>query len=121
MGGREVVMGRQSCRLVTTAVFALVVVAPSVAGRSDAADPPRPLTRPVEDGSFLRPAAGTAAEPMWGVKGGIAGGVWPNGGPRGLIRVYTPYLGQRRHPVMNFVAVEPVVRGSRGLSELEAS
>jgi hypothetical protein len=75
----------------------------------------------VEDGPFLRPAAGTAAVPEWGIKGGIAVGLWPNGGPRGLIRVYTPYLGQTRRRVMNFVAVEPVVRGSRGLSELEAS
>jgi hypothetical protein len=58
---------------------------------------------------------------MWGINGGIAVGLWPNRGPRGLIRIYTPYLGQGRQRVMNFVAVEPVARGSRGLSELEAS
>jgi hypothetical protein len=32
-------------------------------------------------------------------------------GTGGLIRVYTPYLGQGRHRIMNFVAVEPVARG----------
>jgi hypothetical protein len=103
------------------AVFALVAAAPVVAGRAEAADPPRPLAGPVEDGPFLRPAAATAAEPFWGIKGGIGVGIWPTGGPRGLIRVYTPYLGQGPRRVMNFVAVEPVAGGSRGLSELEAS
>ena len=58
----------------TMAVFALVAAASVVAGRAEAADPPRPLAGPVEDGPFLRPAAGTAAEPMWGIKGGIAVG-----------------------------------------------
>jgi hypothetical protein len=58
---------------------------------------------------------------MWGIKGGIAVGLWPNGGPRGLIRIYTPYLGQARLSVMNFVAVEPIVGDARGLSELEFS
>jgi hypothetical protein len=105
----------------TVAVFALVAAAPLVAGRAEAADPPRPLAAPVEDGPFIRPAAGAAAEPLWGIQGGIAVGLWPKGGPRGLIRVYTPYLGQGRRRVMNFVAVEPVARGARGLSELEAS
>ncbi|MGA7500698.1 MAG: hypothetical protein WBX00_28545 [Isosphaeraceae bacterium] len=42
------------------------------------------------DGPFLRPAEGKAEEPTWGIKGGIAIGLWPNPGPRGLIRVYTP-------------------------------
>jgi hypothetical protein len=114
-------MSRKRWHAFTAAVFALVAAAPLVEGWAEAALPPRPLARPVEDGPFLRPAAGTAAEPFWGIKGGIAVGLWPNGGPRGLIRVYTPYLDQGRRRVMNFVAVEPVVRGSRGLSELEAS
>jgi len=87
----------------TMAVFALVAAAPVVAGRADAADPLRPLAGPVEDGPFLRPAAAKAAEPFWGIKGGIGVGIWPTGGPRGLIRVYTPYLGQGPRRVMNFV------------------
>ena len=61
------------------------------------------------------------AEPTWGIQGGIAIGLWPNPGPRGLIRVYTPYLGQPRLTAMNFIAVEPVVGQIRGLSELEKS
>jgi hypothetical protein len=100
---------------------ALVVAAVLAAGRAMGADPPPNLAKPEEDGPFLRPPAGTDAEPMWGIKGGIAVGLWPNPGPRGLIRIYTPYLGQGRHRVMNFVAVEPIVRGARGLSELERS
>jgi hypothetical protein len=86
----------------TMSFLALVAAGSSVVGRSQAPDPPRPLAGPVEDGPFLRPSAGKAAEPTWGIKGGIAVGLWPNGGPRGLIRVYTPYLGQGPHRVMNF-------------------
>ena len=102
-------------------VFTLVAVDPVVAGRAVVADPPRTLAGPVEDGPFLRPTAGSPAEPFWGIKGGIGAGIWPTGGPRGLIRVFTPYLSQGRRPVMNFVAVEPVAGRSRGLSELEPS
>jgi hypothetical protein len=67
------------------------------------------------------PAPGQAAEPIWGIKGGIAVGLWPTGGPRGLLRVYTPYLGQPRLRMINYIAVEPVVGKVRGLSELEPS
>ena len=114
-------MNRTGWHVCAIAVLALVASASSVAGRGAEDDPPRPLAKPVEDGPFLRPPAGAAAEPIWGIKGGIAVGLWHNGGPRGLIRIYTPYLGQGRGRVMNFVAVEPIARGSRGLSELEAS
>ncbi len=79
------------------------------------------LARPVEDGTWIRPAASDASEPVWGVKGGIAVGLWPTGGPRGLLRIYTPYLGQPRLRMINYIAVEPIVGRSRGLSELERS
>src|SRR5262245_27497923 len=82
---------------------------------------PERRATPVEDGPFLRPGAGEAAEPVWGVKGGIAVGLWPTPGPRGLIRVYAPYLGQPRPRMINFIAVEPIVDQARGLSELERS
>jgi hypothetical protein len=75
----------------------------------------------VEQGPWLRPAPGKKAEPVWGVKGGIAVGLWPTNGPRGLLRIYAPYLGQARPRMINYLSVEPIVRGSRGLSELEAS
>ena len=85
------------------------------------AEPPKTLAPPVVDGPFLRPAEGEPAELTWGIQGGIAIGLWPNPGPRGLIRVYTPYLGQPPHTAMNFIAVEPVVGKLRGFSELEKS
>jgi hypothetical protein len=72
-------------------VFALVAAAPVVAGRAEAADAPRPLAGPVEDGPFLRPAAANPAEPFWGIKGGIGVGIWPTGGPRGQGRTATQY------------------------------
>src|SRR5262245_44068695 len=58
-------------------------------------------------------------DPHWGFKNGIAVGLWPTDGPRGLIRIYTPYLCQSFQRVVNFIAVEPVVQGQRGQSELE--
>jgi hypothetical protein len=67
------------------------------------------------------PAAAKKAEPVWGIKGGIAVGLWPTPGPRGLFRIYTPYLGQPRLRMINFISVEPIVKGKRGLSELEKS
>lgn len=79
------------------------------------------LAQPVEDGAWVRPAEGEASEPVWGVKGGISVGLWPTGGPRGLFRIYTPYLGQPRLRMINYIAVEPIVGRSRGLSELERS
>jgi hypothetical protein len=89
------------------------------AGRSETG-PPK-LAPPVEDGPWLVPAPGQASEPVWGVKGGIAVGLWPTPGPRGLLRIYAPYLGQPHGRVINFIAVEPVVGGTRGYSELEPS
>jgi len=111
---------RCSCRRLVAIFITLVGMSPTEVCRG-AEDPPRVPVPPVQDGPFLRPAAGADAEPTWGIKGGIAVGLWPNPGPRGLIRVYTPYLGQPRLKSMNFIAVEPVVGSSRGLSELEKS
>jgi len=85
------------------------------------AAPPDHLAPPVRIGKWIVPAQKTDARPVWGIKGGVSVGLWPQGGPRGLLRVYTPYLGQRRYRVMNFIAVEPVVGRARGLSELEPS
>lgn len=50
-------------------------------------------------------------------------GIHPTPGPRGLLRIYTPYLRHPRERLVNFIAVEPVVTGgtARGLSELEPS
>ncbi len=85
-------------------------------------DPPAPAppADPVAV-TWLRPTPDRPSEPVWGLDGGLAVGLWPTGGPRGLIRVYAPYLGQKRPRMVNFIAVEPVVGGARGQSELEVS
>lgn len=111
---------RRSCVCLAAILISLVLTMP-VQAREGAADSPKGLAPPIEDGPFLRPVEGRAAEPTWGIKGAIAVGLWPNPGPRGLIRVYAPYLGQPRLTVMNFIAIEPVVGQARGLSELEKS
>ncbi|MCI0738209.1 MAG: hypothetical protein L0Y72_04140 [Gemmataceae bacterium] len=71
------------------------------------------------DQTWLRPAADGKAEPVWGIPDGLAIGLWPTSGPRGLIRIYAPYLGHKRPRMVNYISIEPVVRGSRGQSELE--
>jgi hypothetical protein len=69
--------------------------------------------------AWLRPGQGETAQPIWGNQEGLTVGLWPERGPRGLIRVYAPYLGQRRPRMVNFISIEPVVKGVRGQSELE--
>lgn len=70
-------------------------------------------------GSWLRPSSAPKAEPIWGHRSGLQVGLWPTPGPRGLFRIYTPYLGHPRLRMVNYISVEPVVRGNRGQSELE--
>jgi len=85
------------------------------------ANPPKKLAKPVVSGKWIVPAQGVDAEPVWGIKGGISVGLWPTGGPRGLLRIYTPYLKHPRLRMINYIAVEPKVGDGRGLSELEHS
>ena len=65
--------------------------------------------------------------PLWGIKGGLQFGIHPagfrgvNGGPRGLIRIGYPILSNQQYDLINFIAVEPSVRGKKGFSELELS
>lgn len=58
-----------------------------------------------------------------GICNGIRIGIAPLGGPRGLIRIYTPYLEHDEFVVTNFIAFEPIdkAKNNRGLSELEWS
>jgi hypothetical protein len=63
---------------------------------------------------------------VWGIRGGLLWGLppasgKPTDGPRGLIRLWYPVLPGGDYDLINFIAVEPVVRGQRGYSELEAS
>lgn len=69
--------------------------------------------------SWIRPGA----QPLWGHADGLQVGLAPLPGPRGLLRIYTPYLGHEPGRMLNFVAVEPIPAGAaeRGLSELERS
>jgi hypothetical protein len=67
--------------------------------------------------------------PIWGIQDGIQFGLWPadvegqgTGGPRGLIRIGYPILdGGKSIGLVNFIAIEPIVDGRRGFSELETS
>lgn len=78
---------------------------------------------PQTDGVWLRPSTDRPAEPRWGHADGIQVGLHPLPGPRGLLRLYTPYLGHHRLRLLNFVAIEPIPAGERlrGFSELERS
>ncbi len=40
-------------------------------------------------------------------------GIAPLGGPRGLIRIYTPYLEHDEFVVTNFIAFEPIDKAKK--------
>ena len=64
---------------------------------------------------------------IWGLRDGLRFAIFPggfghgNGGPRGLIRIGSPTLPEGRYDLINFIAIEPVVDGVRGYSEMEKS
>lgn len=70
-------------------------------------------------------------QPMWGIRGGLVwaippGDFSPPGDPRGLIRIGFPASTNGDDPLdhyqlVNFIAIEPIVNGQRGFSELEQS
>ena len=105
-----------------TLLCAIAIAVPSSAAVAQA-QTVRSLAQPVIAGQWLRPNHQHPAEPRWGFADGLQVGIHPLGGPRGLLRVYAPYLGHPRNRVINFIAVEPIVAGHevRGLSELERS
>lgn len=82
----------------------------------------------VDNGIWIRPGAGDET-PIWGIRGGVQVGIWPGsvegagkGGPRGLLRVGYPMIdGGKAIGRINFIAIEPIVGGRRGYSELERS
>jgi len=73
---------------------------------------------------WVRPGL-TTNQPVWGIRGGLLWAVAPagfrGGEPRGLIRLGYPVLPDGRYDLVNFIAIEPIVRGRRGFSELERS
>lgn len=92
-------------------------------GQTDLKIEPQTLAIPERNGIWVQPAQNTKAQPIWGFSEGIRIGIAPLDGPRGLIRIYTPYLGHDEFVVTNFIAFEPVdqEKNRRGLSELEWS
>lgn len=98
----------QSILLAGCFTLCLSVISPLVAG---------------EDGKWLRGTLNDKAIPIWGHADGLQVGLAPLPGPRGLLRVYAPYLDHPPQRVINFIAIEPIPKGSihRGLSELEFS
>ncbi len=81
------------------------------------------LSLPEKNGIWICPAQDGPAQPIWGFSDGIRVGLAPMPGPRGLLRICTPYLGHEDDKMINFIALEPVVAGQkqRGFSELEMS
>jgi hypothetical protein len=81
------------------------------------------LAAPVVEGRWVRPAPEGPAQPVWGHAEGIRVGLAPMPGPRGLLRIYAPFLGHPEGRMINYVAVEPIPAGQqrRGFSELEHS
>jgi hypothetical protein len=71
--------------------------------------------------AWVRPSASSG--PRWGHADGLQVGLAPLPGPRGLIRIFAPYLGHPPQRLVNFIAVEPTPAGAteRGYSELEWS
>ena len=62
---------------------------------------------------------------IWGIRGGLHWAIQPDGfrrgEPRGLIRIAYPVLTNGVYDLINFIAVEPIVQGRKGFSELEFS
>ncbi len=77
-------------------------------------------------GDWVR-AGQTTNSSIWGIEGGLKFALHPggftggDGGPRGLIRLGYPTLPDGGYDLINFIAVEPIVAGKKGFSELEKS
>ncbi|OJV87644.1 MAG: hypothetical protein BGO34_11500 [Bacteroidia bacterium 44-10] len=99
----------------------LLIITPS--GAQQSFSDWKQLVSPDTAGTWIQPVQGKPAMPVWGHADGIIVGLAPLPGPRGLIRIYTPYLDYEFPEVMNFIAFEPIPRGAeeRGYSELEKS
>ena len=95
----------------TVVVFLVLLVLLVAVSRAGAAD-------------WIRAGLSTN-QPIWGIRGGLLWALPPagfrGGEPRGLLRLGYPVLPAGRYDLINFIAVEPIVHGRRGFSELEHS
>ena len=85
---------------------------------------PETLATPEKNGIMVTTCSKYKSTTQFGeFANGIRIGIAPLGGPRGLIRIYTPYLEHDEFVVTNFIAFEPIdkAKNNRGLSELEWS
>ena len=83
---------------------------------------------PTSKTEWIRPENNKAPS-VWGIRNGIVFGLWPytietgrdkmGGGPRGLIRVGYEFKGNTY--LINFIAIEPVVKGKMEFSEISPS
>ena len=69
---------------------------------------------------WVQPGRDGNDQGVWGFRDGIQVSLPRNRSPRGLINIYDEAICQTSHP-LNFIAIEPVVHGTRGFSELEFS
>src|SRR3954463_9829458 len=78
----------------------------------------------VTAGDWIRSGLNTNSM-VWGRAGGLLFAIPPSGfhppEPRGLIRLGYPVLTNNNYDLINFIAIEPVVKGRKGFSELEHS
>jgi hypothetical protein len=82
------------------------------------------LTLSLRAADWIRAELNTNAM-VWGRPGGLMFAIPPSGfhppEPRGLIRLGYPVLPNNAYDLINFIAIEPVVKGRKGFSELERS
>lgn len=102
----------------TTALVGFLVVSLGFIGLASEG-----LNPPTVEGHWIRPSTVFPAQPIWGHADGLQVGLWPLPGPRGLLRIYAPYLGHAKGRMINYIAIEPVLVGDswRSFSELEES
>ena len=91
--------------------------------------PDNPVAKQQVQGPFVYPGNGIAKDmPIWGMRDGLRISIVKTRGPQGLIRLHAPYLSIPDTRVINFISIEPSVRGpegggaeERGQSEMEPS
>jgi hypothetical protein len=94
-------------------------------GVCTAEQPPPEAPRAVGSPKWVR-GEHDGMRPCWGIAKGLLFGIHAgdkkgDGEPRGLIRIYSPVLPRGKYDLINFIAVEPIVDGRRGFSEMERS